>query len=430
MQESKPLTDTPFVVTSDLAWSEDGRRLAVATERVSVWDVEEGQAVLTPTPAWQINRAVALHPGGKLLAVGGNNIDQTAGGVMVLDITSGETIWSQTGIGWAINDLSFTSDGAEVVSVSQDGSLRAWDTSGGELRSTRRAHGSRIECLDFGRRTGGLCSVGRDGVLRVWGPAGDARGEFPAPNRSAWACEFSPDEAAVAVGLTGGQLYIWDLASGSPQRFKPSPVGMDIVDVAWSESGEAVASLDISVSGNVYISDLETGTSRRLASVPGHSPGFVTFAGGCLAVARTELNAGKEGLDRLYLFDAETGRLRGHAVVRGGGVVGLARHPGGSLLATAHLDGRLRLWSAETADLVSVLDVAKGRGTHVGVAMSDEAVAGIADHHGDGVVHLWSSIPRRDLVPYLSYGEYRDSRFVWTRLLTADRLVGPQPEWR
>jgi WD40 repeat protein len=111
-------------------------------------------------------------------------------------------------------------------------------------------------------------------------------------------------------------------------------------------------------------------------------------------------------------------------------VVGLARHPGGSLLATAHLDGRLRLWSAETADLVSVLDVAKGRGTHVGVAMSDEAVAGIADHHGDGVVHLWSSIPRRDLVPYLSYGEYRDSRFVWTRLLTADRLVGPQPEWR
>jgi WD40 repeat protein len=419
---SRSLTERPFVVVFDLKWSADGRRLAVAAERVSVWDVEGLRPILPPTAAWQVNRAVALDPGGRRLAVGGNDGIERSGAVRVLDVDTGAAAWSVVAGIWAINDLAFTNDGGRLIGAGQDGTLRIWDAATGRALGVRHLHGDRILDLEFGPHTGRLYSVGHDGFVRIWSPTGDRLAELPAPGRSAWACAVSPDERFLAVGYSEDDLRVWDLAVGTHKRLKATRWKLDTVGVAWSDTGETLASIDLG--GTIAIRDPRTDQPRQLARIDGYGEGKIVFAGRRLVAARAGRIEGGEEVDRVLVIDPETGLVLRSAMVRGGGVHDLAAWGKGGKFATAHLDGRVRLWDSDTGDLVAILRAGDSGATQAGVAMADDHLAGIVDYHGDSAVRLWQGDRRRDLTPYLGLGEFRGSRFVWSRLLTAPRL-GP-----
>ncbi|HLG17186.1 MAG TPA: WD40 repeat domain-containing protein [Blastocatellia bacterium] len=108
-----------------LAFSPDGRRLAVAMEYqpiVKVWDLASGKLLHTLSGHHARVLRVAFSPDGARLATG--SYDNTA---KVWDLASGRELWSVRPKAFAVFGVAFSPDGSRLATVGNGGEV--WDTS-------------------------------------------------------------------------------------------------------------------------------------------------------------------------------------------------------------------------------------------------------------------------------------------------------------
>ena len=152
----------PIIVTSDVAFSADGRRVAFAQTmpaamRAQVWDVAKRSLVATVQATREGALAVGLSPDGRLLAVGGY-----ANVVDIWDVRTRELV-RELDAGGA-NTLEFSPDG-RILAVS---GASLWDVATGTKIGPDLTVGSRTSMMDLssdGRRL--LTTVG-DGQAVIW----------------------------------------------------------------------------------------------------------------------------------------------------------------------------------------------------------------------------------------------------------------------
>lgn len=145
--------------------------------------------------------AIAWDPTGERIATGGNDATirlwdrDTADPVATLP---GHTAW--------VNDLLFTPDG-ELVSASDDGTIRVW-TQEGDTLATLLGHRSRVRDVALSVDGRYLASAGSDGV-RLWDAAtGEALGVIAQTDVAASAVAFDPDGRYLAYGDISGRLRV------------------------------------------------------------------------------------------------------------------------------------------------------------------------------------------------------------------------------
>ena len=108
-------------------------------------------------------RALAVAPGGDLLATGG--VDRT---IRLWDRAGQPAGEPMTGHDDAVLDLAFTPDGSAVLSAGRDGTVRVWALDGTELGDPLTGHApwaTSVVVTPDGRHA---LSVGADGMLRTW----------------------------------------------------------------------------------------------------------------------------------------------------------------------------------------------------------------------------------------------------------------------
>jgi WD40 repeat protein len=301
---------------------------------VRVYDAATGQQ-FDPLPIGSENEvdAVALSPGGHLVAFGG--FDQNVN-LWDLDTRSPARtpLAGHTGRVWSV---AFSKDGSRIASASFDGTARIWDPrrlSGGRPvlgppevntpplvpRSTALAPDSHRMAAGFSDGT--VMILDTDTGQRV-GPT------FAGHVGRVTATAFSPDARRVASGGDDGAVRFWELSSGNGIA-TPTEHGGPVVKLLFSPDGKRVASQS-------------DGTGVRL-------------------------------------WDPDTGRavgppMRGYS----GKIWSMAFSPDGRLFATGGDDSTVRLWDAETGEPIgepmmghesTVLDVAFGDHGHHLVSMS------------------------------------------------------------
>jgi WD40 repeat protein len=131
---------------------------------------------------------------------------------------------------WAV---AFRPDGARMASVSDDGSMRFWDTAAGAparfLGAVQDAHARAIFAADWAPDAAHVATAGGDNALRVWAPAADGAGAAlvaeaaPAHAADVNAVRWHPTRAGwLATGADDGTVKVWALegddaaAAGSP----------------------------------------------------------------------------------------------------------------------------------------------------------------------------------------------------------------------
>ncbi|MFW6718607.1 hypothetical protein ACHZ98_00220 [Streptomyces sp. MAR4 CNY-716] len=251
-----------------MAFSPDGRRLAYALpsvlgdepERVHVWDTETGRIVrsleVTPDPAranplnslaygaggkvvlsripdreslevWDVSRGervrrlrdtggtpLAMHPGGRLLATGDDQLVALRGGrVMPRPL-------AQDGV----RSVEFSPDGRYLAAGDDSGRVTLWD---GE-----------------GRR--------RLGVL-----PGTYRGMQTGAAEPATALAFSPDGRTLAVAGHSGTLRLWDTASNQSLGGSLPTAGDELLAVSFSPDGSEVYAVGRHTAPRAYPADPE-----------------------------------------------------------------------------------------------------------------------------------------------------------------------------
>jgi WD40 repeat protein len=294
----------------------------------------------------------------------------------------------------AVLMLFFSADGRQLVSVSEDHTVRFWDVETGELRRTLRitcwlnlAGGSQAGALSADRRTLVLDAgkASPDAARRLLTFLDLERGqvtrqvERDAVGGHVVSLDLSPDGRRLVTGNFEG-AYVWDVADGRLLREIPRGQDEGVRRAAFSPDGKRLAVL---MPPHLRVLDVATGRAEASCEVAGrHFGGVVWSPDGTTVALGTE--AGVE------LWDARAGTRRKSFAVGYTSAMTWSEN-GRALLTAGALPGR-------KGARVNILDAASGQErrayplpelqAHV-VAFSPDGKLVAATGEPDHVIHVW-----------------------------------------
>jgi RNA polymerase sigma factor (sigma-70 family) len=300
-----------------MALSRDGTTLATATtlagaddsNAIRVWDVDSGKLIREFTGLAQPVNRLAVSPDGKHVASvelhiakrGASSVFQSDNRIHVWDVNSGNEVaglldpagGTSSDSTQGSNDLLYSADGKQLVSVTIDGILRVWD-----------AHTAKQQR------------------------------QYPLGYASVGALAFSPDGQTLAVG--GAAIRLFDWATGKEKQPRQGHL-FQVFGLAVTPDGRTVAT---GAEGPIQLWDAATG--RPLQRLEGHGKNIHTLQ--MLRDGRTMLSTGSDQIVRFW--DLDTGKERQRIDVTNMRWPIAFSHDG-AIVACVHDDGSIRL--VETA---------------------------------------------------------------------------------
>jgi len=237
--------------------------------------------------------------------------------------------------------IAYSLNGRTLALGSSDGTVQVWDTRTGEksVVSERVYHGH-ILAIAFVSKDTGIAVCTADGVVR-------AQNISTGQDILHWQCDetslierasFSPDSSLVATGSGNGKIRVWRVDKGERILVLRGPFGK-VTGIAFSSNGRLVASFS-------YPSIIRIWNSRTGLAIGDHA---ATYEIGSVAISRDGkvVAAGSLDTNMIDVWDLETPKGGSISVQNTVVPVSIAFSPDGLHLAAIGHD-RIRLWNRRT----------------------------------------------------------------------------------
>jgi WD40 repeat protein len=401
--------------------SADGRSVASAGKRVSVWDARTGRLVAsTSLPA--AAQLVELSPDGGRVLVGtedsaylwtpreerlqrlhtypvlglqsahfsadGRSI-VTAGDweAQVWDSAGRKQVGSMRGHQDRVYNAVFAPDGRMVVTSSEDGSARVWARDGG-LLTELRGHSDSVRDASFAGDGRSVVTAGADGTARVWRVSGETI--FHGHRGIVTASSFNGDGSRVLTAAGDGSVRLWD-QSGQPIRRLVSD-GPDGGFTAAELSSDGTRLVTSGLNGGLRIWKLGAGARVAPLLPPlrvGAAPWDASFSPNGRRLVTADYGPSAS------IWDAHTGRLRHRLPVDRGDVLTAAFSPDGRRVVAAGEDRVARIWGASDGHRLG--PALRGHTSTIWSAAWSHDGERIVTAGNDGTVRVWDAASGRQL---------------------------------
>jgi len=236
----------------------------------------------------------------------------------------------------AVRDARFNADGTRIVTVSDDGTARLWDSASGRAIGQSLPHGPggsgepiSVFLARFSPDSKVLLTLARDGVARLWSVGDLVRGHRVEHRGTqvTWA-SFGAGGRRLATGAEDGTVEVWSLDGVDVGR--PQPLTDPQVRVRSTDRQQAGL------------------PPPRPSAHDGALTGAQFSADGTLLVT-----AGKDGAARVW--NVGTGRIVSRLLGHTDAVVSAQFSPDAKSVATASRDRTARLWDTATGRLLATV---------------------------------------------------------------------------
>jgi WD40 repeat protein/class 3 adenylate cyclase/tRNA A-37 threonylcarbamoyl transferase component Bud32 len=319
----------------------DGALISSAQQgKTLVWDASAGRIVRR----YPIGGRFDLSPDGRRLALalneGGGEAGDPSSSVGLLDLRTGRhrKLAFYLPEEWIVT-LAFTRDGEQIVGAASK-ATHVWDVASGELRETYATTHARGAGAVLDRR-GLVLDANYDGSLRVWDPGGARRigRRFVfAPGKGCWSnpcAVVDPRGAVMAAALGDGTIALIDLRTKRTIAVLPARNGRLSEPMAFTPDGRRLVTGGIA--GTVTIWDVRSRAVVRRLRFSGPVAAVAVSRGGRLLAIQRQGPKGRES--RVEVRDLRSGRtVRTHRLRFGVGLFGagqLAFTPDGRVLVSS-----------------------------------------------------------------------------------------------
>jgi WD40 repeat protein len=290
----------------------------------------------------------------------------------------------------AVFGAAFSPDGRRIASSDQDGWVKIWDATTGQLSLKFRAHQDHARCVVFSSDGHRLATGSWDGTVKTWDARTGKNLLTIKDDTYVYSVAFSPDGRYLAGAYSKAPengVKIWDAASGEQLRMLDRGKG-GVWCVAFSPDGKRLAAAGGLTLGGVKVWDVPTGKEQRTFPL-NHSVWGVTFSPDGRLLAATGGDS-PEASASLKVWDTETGAerltLRGHT----GTVWCLAFSPDGRRLASGSHDQTIKIWDVPTGR--EALTLHGHRGLVRAVVFSPDGHR-LVSASADRTVRVWDATP-------------------------------------
>lgn len=136
--------------------------------QVLMWNLKNLELLHEPIEFGDAINGIDFSPDGTLLGIAIND-----GTAKVMDVTSGETIFTLEGHEGPVNDIDFSLDGKLIATAGEDAAVKLWFADRGTLRTTLFDHQAAVRAVEFGPDSSLLVSGSDDDTAILWDVTND-----------------------------------------------------------------------------------------------------------------------------------------------------------------------------------------------------------------------------------------------------------------
>ena len=249
----------------------------------------------------------------------------------------------------AVNSVSYSPDGSQLVSGSTDGTVKLWDVSTEGITTTFTGHTDAVTSVAFSPDGVLFASASLDNTIKLWNVSTEENiGTLIGHTDAVTSVAFSPDGTLLASGSDDETVKLWDVQThtdiatleGYLEGYTDA-----ITSVVFSPDGTLLASG--SSRNAVKLWDVETHTNiATLVRYWNHTS--VSFL-----PDGTLLASGSQ--DDVYLWDVETKEYIGIFKAHTDAVTSVAFSPDGTLIASGSEDDTIKLWNVTSHENITTI---------------------------------------------------------------------------